>query len=43
MRPGLLLGYEKITCNGNAGKQEYEPNVAIKLVEKLKKIYGRGM
>ena len=43
MRPGLLLSYEKITCNGNSGKQEYEPNVAIKLVEKLKKIYGRGI
>lgn len=43
MRPGLVLGYEKVTCNGNEGKQEYEPNVGIKLVEKLKKIYGRGI
>lgn len=43
MRPGLLLGYEKITCNGKEGKQEYEPNVAIKLIEKLKRTYGRGI
>ena len=43
MRPGLVLGYEKITCNGNEGKQEYEPNVGMKLVEKLKKLYGRGI
>lgn len=42
-RPGVILGYEKITCNGNEGKQEYEPNVAIKLIEKLKKIYGNGI
>ena len=42
-RPSLLLGYEKITCNGNEGKQEYEPNVALKLIRKLKKIYGNGI
>ena len=42
-RPGIILGYEKITCNGNEGKQEYEPNVAIKLIEKLKKQYGIGI
>ena len=43
MRPGLVLGYEKITCNGNEGKQEYEPNIGMKLVEKLKKLYGGGI
>ena len=42
-RPGVLLGYEKVTCNGNEGKQEFEPNVGIKLVKKLKKIYGKGI
>lgn len=42
-RPGILLGYEKVTCNGNEGKQEFEPNVGIKLVKKLKKTYGRGI
>lgn len=42
-RPGIILEYEKITCNGNEGKQEYEPNVAIKLIEKLKKQYGIGI
>lgn len=42
-RPGLVLGYEKITCNGEEGKQEDEPNVAIKLIKKLKEIYGRGI
>lgn len=42
-RPGIILGYEKITCNGNEGKQEYEPNVAINLIKKLKDIYGRGI
>lgn len=42
-RPGLVLGYEKITCNGKEGKQEYEPNVAIKLIKKLKEVYGRGI
>lgn len=42
-RPGLILGYEKITCNGNEGKQEYEPNVAIELIKKLKNIYGNGI
>lgn len=42
-RPGVILGYEKITCNGNEGKQEYEPNVGIKLIKKLKKIYGNGI
>ena len=42
-RPSLILGYEKITCNGNEGKQEYEPNVALKLIRKIKKIYGNGI
>lgn len=42
-RPGIILGYEKITCNGNEGKQEYEPNVAIKLIQNLRKIYGNGI
>lgn len=37
------MGYEKITCNGNEGKQEYEPNVGIKLIEKLKEQYGTGI
>ena len=37
------MGYEKITCNGNEGKQEYEPNVGIKLIEKLKGQYGTGI
>lgn len=43
MRPGLILGYETVTCNGLKGKQEYEPDVAIKLIKKLKGIYGRGI
>ena len=43
MRPGLVLDYESVTCNGNAGKQEYEPNVGIKLIKKLKQSYGRGI
>lgn len=42
-RPGLVLDYEVVTCNGNEGKQEYEPNVGIKLVQKLKQSYGRGI
>lgn len=42
-RPGLILGYETVTCNGLEGKQEYEPNVAMKLVKNLKKYYGRGI
>ena len=42
-RPGILLGYEKVTCNGNEGKQEFEPNVGIKLIQKIKKIYGNGI
>ena len=42
-RPGLILDYEVVTCNGNEGKQEYEPNVGIKLVRKLKESYGRGI
>ena len=33
----VRIGYEKITCNGKEGKQEYEANVAIKLIKKLKK------
>ena len=42
-RPGLVLDYEIVTCNGKEGKQEYEPNVACKLIKKLKKSYGRGI
>lgn len=42
-RPGLLLDYETVTCNGKEGKQEYEPDVAIKLIERLKKSYGQGI
>lgn len=42
-RPGLVLGYETVTCNGLKGKQEYEPNVAKKLVKNLKKYYGIGI
>ena len=42
-RPGLIIDYEVVTCNGNEGKQEYEPNVGIKLVRKLKESYGRGI
>lgn len=42
-RPGMLLGYEKVTSNGNEGKQEFEPNVGIKLIQKLKKTYGNGI
>ena len=37
------MGYEKVTCNGNEGKQEFESNVGIKLVKKLKDTYGRGI
>lgn len=42
-RPGVVLDYEKITCNGNEGKQEYEPNVAIKLINRLRNVYGNGI
>lgn len=42
-RPGILLGYEKVTSKGNQGKQEFEPNVGIKLIQKLKKTYGNGI
>lgn len=42
-RPGLVLDYEKVTCNGNNGKQEYEPHVGIKIVNRLKESYGRGI
>jgi len=42
-KPALILDYEKITCEGNEGKQEYEPNVGIKLINKLKESYGRGI
>ena len=42
-RPGIILGYEKVTSKGNKGKQEYEPNVAIKLIKRLKEMYGRGI
>lgn len=43
MRPGIVIGYEKVTDKGEKGKQEYEPNVAIKLIKKLKEYYGRGI
>ena len=42
-KPALILDYEKITCQGKEGKQEYEPNVGIKLVNRLKESYGRGI
>lgn len=42
-RPGLILDYETVTCNGNEAKQEYEPNVACRLIKKLKKSYGQGI
>lgn len=42
-RPGIVIDYETVTCNGKEGKQEYEPNVAIKLIERLKKSYGQGI
>ena len=42
-KPALILDYEKITCQGNEGKQEYEPNVGIKLIKRLKESYGRGI
>lgn len=42
-RPGILLGYEKVTSNGKEGKQEFEPNVGIKLIKKLKHVYGNGI
>lgn len=42
-KPALVLDYEKITCQGNEGKQEYEPNVGIKLLNRLKESYGRGI
>ncbi len=42
-RPGLVLDYEVVTCNGKEGKQAYEPDVGRKLVEKLKNSYGKGI
>ena len=42
-RPGIILGHETVTDKGKSGKQEYEPDVAIKLVKNLKKTYGRGI
>ena len=42
-RPGIILGYEKVTSNGKKEKQEFEPNVGIKLIKKLKHIYGNGI
>jgi len=42
-RPGIVLDYETVTCNGTKGKQEYEPHVAVELIQKLKKSYGRGI
>ncbi len=40
-RPGLVLGYEKITDKGKNGKQAYEPDVGIKLLTRIRKEYGR--
>lgn len=40
-RPGLILGYEKIIDKGKKGKQQYEPNIGIKLLTKIRKEYGR--
>lgn len=42
-RPGLIIGHETVTDKGRAGKQEYKPHVAIRLVKKLKEMYGRGI
>ena len=42
-KPALILDYEQVTCKGNEGKQEYEVNVGIKLLDKLKESYGRGI
>lgn len=42
-RPNIILGYENVTCNGEQNKQEYEPNVGIKLLNKIKYIYGTGI
>lgn len=41
--PGLILDYETVTCKGNEAKQEYELNVACRLIKKLKKSYGQGI
>lgn len=40
-RPGLVLGYEKITDKGKNGKQQYEPDIGIKLLKRIRKEYGR--
>lgn len=40
-RPGLVLGYEKITDKGKNGKQQYEPDIGIKLLTRIRKGYGR--
>ena len=40
---GLLLDNEVVTCNGNEGKQEYEPNEKMKIVQGLKSSYGGGI
>lgn len=40
-RPGLILDYEKITDKGKNGKQQYEPDIGIKLLTRIKKEYGR--
>lgn len=40
-RPGLVLGYEKITDKGKNGKQQYEPDIGIKLLTRIRKEYGR--
>lgn len=40
-RPGLVLDYEKITDKGKNGKQQYEPEVGIKLLTRIRKEYGR--
>ena len=42
-RPNIILGYENVTCNGEQNKQEYEPNVGIKLLNKIKYMYGTGI
>lgn len=40
-RPGLVLDYEKITDKGKNGKQQYEPDVGIELLTRIRKEYGR--
>ncbi len=40
-KPGLILDYEKITDKGKNGKQQYEPDVGITLLRRIRKEYGR--